>query len=184
MGFGILKNGKFLRMSWRKVRSPSSRWRNYARQTLMWLGRKNGTFIQDASWVICQLRGNVPYLKWRRLTEHLYQNLKGYVENDAKEMWFSRGYTYCTRLTWCYPYTAQVRPWADREAKQCVVPFMLLNSRYFYSCVVSQQCLLYSSSTANIVTCIPHTDKQIARKVANQNNGERTGVRACSFTPK
>ena len=87
---------------------------NYARQTLMWLGRKNGTFIQDASWVICQLRGNVPYLKWRRLTEHLYQNLNGYVENDAKEMWFSCGYTYCTRLTWCYPYTAQVRPWADR----------------------------------------------------------------------
>ena len=32
------------------------------------------------------LGGIYPNFKWLRLTEHLYPNLNGYVENDAKKM--------------------------------------------------------------------------------------------------
>jgi len=99
-----------------------------SRQTLKWLEGENGTIIQNVSWVICHISGgNDPNFKWRRLTEHLYPNLNCYEKKRCeKNLTVSQLQVLCPFNVMSVHCTGP--SWADSQAKQYVVPFMLLNS--------------------------------------------------------
>ena len=83
--------------------------------------------------------GNVPdfgrmflTLKYTDPTpKHLYPKLNGYGDNGERKAWSSCGSTYCTCFTYCYSYTAHVRP-SVSQPSQAHSGF-IINRCYSYS---------------------------------------------------
>ena len=68
-------------------------------------------YIQGVPGECTRLRQNVPCVKVHRYNpKHLYPKLNGYGDNGERKVWSSCRFTYCTCFTYCYSYTAHVRP--------------------------------------------------------------------------